>query len=480
MGNSLKKSPKFRQALNNGNSDALTAELQQQFHQYFVTAHVLRLERLIVLSADYQPVASASAGNTTLGGSGPACSSLHERARQRQGAQRLQIISILCNNDGRPYHSVLMPLGGLVPRGYLEVITSPVPSLKPIEQELGMPLSVRLPDGDTLYRSNEWPDNGDNGLIARYQLQTSTGNDVALLIEAYDDTRQMYTELARTRNTLLLSSVLVITVVILVALVLLRRTLIHPLEVLNRKLQQLHGDNKSLGEPIQASSNIIEVNQLVDDFNRMSLELHNLYARLERMAYTDPMTRLPNRGLFNNYIDYLLGEYHASGRRFALMLIDLDEFKRVNDEHGHEAGDMLLCEAAARMNSVLRTPSIVGSQSFSLAQIANHDLLVRLGGDEFAVVIPDFDTAEQLEDIAAKLVEATCQPVRLYNHPLTIHLSIGIAIYPDDGSGRTSLLRRADSAMYHAKNHGRDYCFYHHGMIDSRTAGQPEPPPTRD
>lgn len=480
MGNSLNTSQRFRQALARQDIAALSAALRQQFHQYFVTAHVLRLERLIVHSADYVPIASASSRNTTLTRDGAACPSLTHEAASRQGPKRLKIISTLCNNNGVPYFSLLLPVGGLVPKGYLEIITSPVLSLKPIENDLAIPLCIRLPDGEILYSSNQWPDNRENGLTARYELPTSNGQNIALIVEAYNDTREMFTELVRTRNSLLLSSAFIIALVIFFALTLLRHTLIRPLEILNHKLQLLHNDNSSLGEPIHAPSNIIEVNQLVDDFNQMSAELHNLYGRLERMAYTDPMTRLPNRGLFNDYVDYLLAEYNNTGRYFALLLIDLDEFKQVNDEYGHEAGDILLCETASRMNSVLRTPSAAGHNGVSLAEIADRDLLVRLGGDEFAAVIPAIVNAQQIEEVARKLVEATRQPVQLYNTPLTIHLSIGIALYPADGSGRTSLLRHADSAMYHAKNHGRDYCFYDHSMNDNRSSGHPETSPTPD
>lgn len=472
MGNSLKTSPRFREALTRQDSAALSAALRQQFHQYFVTAHVLPLERLIVWSADYELITSASADNTALAGNASACPSLSHKAASRQGASRLKIISTLCNNNGSPYFSLLLPVGGLVPKGYLEIITSPIPSLKPIEHDLATPLCIRLPDGEIIYSSERWPENRENGLTARYKLPTTNGRSIALFIEVYDDTREMFAELVRTRNTLLLSSAIAIALVIIIALTLLRRTLIRPLEILNHKLQLLHSDNSSLGEPIHAPSNIIEVNQLVDDFNQMSAELHNLHGRLERMAYTDPLTRLPNRGLFNDYVDHLLSKHNDTAQPFALLLIDLDEFKQVNDEYGHEAGDMLLCETASRMNSVLRTPVAAGHNGVSLAEIADRDLLVRLGGDEFAAVIPAFDTAQQIEDIAGKLAEVTRQPVQLYKTPMGVHLSIGIALYPADGSGRTSLLRHADTAMYHAKNHGLDYCFYDHTMNDSRSPDQ--------
>ncbi|MDZ7661777.1 diguanylate cyclase domain-containing protein [Thiohalophilus sp.] len=470
LGNSLKTSTTFRQALDNDNFEALHGVLEQQFHQYFVTANILRLERLVVFSIDFETLAQSSAENTTLEHPGSVCPELIEQAEQRRGAARLQILATLCNNDGHPYYTILLPLGGLNPNGYLEVVSAPTPSLSPIEDELGMPVQIRLPDGNLLYRSQQWPASRNNGLIARYRLNTTNRHEPALLIEVYDDTHQMYQELQYTRNMILLLSAIVIVLVTAVALFLLRRTLIRPLQMLNSHLQRLHGNNKLLGEPIASRSNIIEINQLIDDFNLMAGKLHDLYGRLERMAYTDPLTHLPNRGLFNDYIDYLLNEYRDRGQRFALFLIDLDEFKLVNDKFGHEAGDMLLCEIASRMDNVLRTPTLTDNQGISLADITSHDLLVRLGGDEFAVVLPEIESIEQVDEIAKKLTAAIWPSMDIHNTTVTTHLSIGIAIYPDDGNGRTSLLHRADVAMYHAKNHKLDYFFYHHQMTESRTS----------
>lgn len=464
LGNSLKRSPDFQQALANDDRRVLEQELEQQFHQYFVTANILRLERLVVFSPDFKPRAQSSAENTTLEQPGSVCPELVEQAAARQGAARLQILATLCNNHGRPYYAILLPLGGLVPRAYLEIVTAPTPSLSPIEKDLGMPVRIRLPGGPLLHRSQHWPESGNNGLIADYLLQTTRGGETALRIEVYDDTREMYADLGRTRNTLLISSAIIIALVILVALFLLRRTLVRPLDILNKQLQKLHSNNKPLGEPITAQSSIIEVSQLVDDFNQMAAELHQLYSRLERMAYTDPMTRLPNRGLFNDYIEYLLEQYQGSSRRIALFLIDFDEFKRVNDEYGHQAGDILLCELAERMNSVLRTPPLSDSTGISLANIASHDLLVRLGGDEFAVVLTEVEDTAQVEEIARKLVDSAQQPVQIDNNSMTIRLSVGIALYPDDGDARACLLRHADTAMYHAKQRGLDYSFYRPSM----------------
>ena len=470
LGNNLKISDSFNQALAEKNTAALSYLLEQQFHQYFVTANVIQLERLLIFSENFEVIVTSSSATSQLGEQLSVCPALIQQAGQRHGAARLRVSSALCGVRGRPYFAVLLPLGGLIPTAYLEVVTDPTLSLVPTEKALGMPIQIRLPDDkyQPLYHSADWPTSStDIGLRASYQLDTTLGAP-ALLVEVYNDIEKMGLELKQTRNTMLIISAVLIVVVTMFALFLLRRTLIKPLEVLGKQLKRLREDRKNLGEAIAIRSNIIEVNQLVDDFNMMAAELHGLYGRLEHMAYTDPMTQLPNRGLFNNYTDSLLAEYSGSGRRLALFLIDLDEFKEVNDIYGHAAGDTLLCEMAARMNAALRTADISESGGLSLATISNYDLLVRLGGDEFAVVLPDITSLEQVNEVALKLIATTREPLLFYENSITIRLSIGIAIYPDDGSGRTSLLRHADDAMYYAKKNALDHCFYQQEMSASK------------
>lgn len=465
LGNTLNKQTAFKQALLNNDSARLKQLLAQQFHQYFVTAHILKLERLLIFSNKFKPLAQADSAETTLKQDGSVCTQLIELASKRRGSSRLQPVGRLCNYNGHPYFSFILPLGGLVPKGYLEVVTTPSHGLESIADDLGMPVQLRLPNGDLLFRTQKWPESSSNGLIATYQLKTTSQEEPAILIDAYDDNTKMYADLKNTRNTLLLISTAIIGLVMLVALYLLRRTLVRPLDVLNKQLQRLHTNNKLLGEPINVQSNIIEVNDLVDDFNQMAAELHTLYRRLEHMAYTDSMTKLPNRGLFNEYVDYLIKVY--KNQSLALFLIDLDNFKTVNDRYGHEAGDILLCETAKRMNSVLRSPEFSETNGISLAEISGYDLLVRLGGDEFAVVMPNIETRQEVEEIADKLVKICREPIQLSSENASISVSIGIALYPYDGLDRSTLLRYADTAMYQSKNQGLGYCFHSRDKQDT-------------
>jgi diguanylate cyclase (GGDEF)-like protein/PAS domain S-box-containing protein len=160
---------------------------------------------------------------------------------------------------------------------------------------------------------------------------------------------------------------------------------------------------------------------------------------LERLAYYDTLTGLPNRFLFKIRFEHetLLAERH--GAKFAVLFIDLDHFKNVNDMLGHWAGDSLLKIVAERIQSCLRKT----------------DTVARLGGDEFTVILPGLNHAAEASEIARKLVDTVAKPVRVNNHRVYVGASIGIALFPEDGRDFTTLTRHADVAMYASKAKGR-------------------------
>ncbi|MEO8806486.1 MAG: EAL domain-containing protein [Burkholderiaceae bacterium] len=167
---------------------------------------------------------------------------------------------------------------------------------------------------------------------------------------------------------------------------------------------------------------------------------------IESLARTDSLTQLANRQALH---DRVPGLFASASRRKALvgvMLLDVDQFKSVNDGMGHSVGDALLCEIARRLTDCTRA----------------NDLLVRLGGDEFVVVTPDISDARAMSVIAAKVHTALARPVCLGGRDLHVTASIGVALYPNDGDGLEQLLAHADSAMYHAKRNGRARTEYYH------------------
>jgi two-component system CheB/CheR fusion protein len=172
---------------------------------------------------------------------------------------------------------------------------------------------------------------------------------------------------------------------------------------------------------------------------------------IERQATFDTLTGLPNRNLMMDRLKQVLSSSRRSGRMFAVMFLDLDHFKSVNDALGHAAGDELLVKTAVRIRSALRDSDSVG----------------RMGGDEFIVLLGDMASAEDIIPIANKLLAEVHEPLVVAGHTLQTATSIGITVYPMDGDTPETLLKNADSAMYEAKKNGRNtFCFFTHRMQD--------------
>jgi diguanylate cyclase (GGDEF)-like protein len=161
---------------------------------------------------------------------------------------------------------------------------------------------------------------------------------------------------------------------------------------------------------------------------------------LHLLAHVDPVTQLPNRHEFNQRLGAALARADRSGARVALLLLDLDNFKVVNDTLGHDCGDALLKLVAARLADSLR-PS---------------DVICRMGGDEFVIILEPAPGLLELDSVARKLIDALGAPFAIGRHELHVSTSIGIGVYPDDARDAPTLIRGADTAMYHAKSLGKN------------------------
>ena len=175
-------------------------------------------------------------------------------------------------------------------------------------------------------------------------------------------------------------------------------------------------------------------------------------AKLHQLAYYDNLTGLPNRILFNDRLHQALSDAKRRHQLVALMLLDIDRFKVINDTMGHEAGDDLLREVAARLKYSIR----------------DSDTVSRLGGDEFALVFTDVGDIQHVAQLAQKVLSQFAAPVAIGGREVFTGASIGVALYPADTEDADSLLKYADSAMYHAKEIGRNnFQFYSHEMTAS-------------
>jgi len=167
------------------------------------------------------------------------------------------------------------------------------------------------------------------------------------------------------------------------------------------------------------------------------------------MAFHDPLTGLPNRALCNDRLEMAIARAKRGGKQIAVMMLDLDKFKNINDRHGHEAGDILLKSVADRLQGVLR----------------RSDTVARMGGDEFIIIIPEMDKTSDISVVAGKILTVFHAPFECNGLTFRSSTSIGVAMYPEDGNNGEALTRCADIAMYAAKaKGGNNFCVYKPNM----------------
>jgi diguanylate cyclase (GGDEF)-like protein/PAS domain S-box-containing protein len=182
------------------------------------------------------------------------------------------------------------------------------------------------------------------------------------------------------------------------------------------------------------------------NFDGVTVVVRNITVR-KRMEETtkfralhDPLTNLPNRDLFNDRFKLAMAQAQRNHNKVALMMIDLDHFKEINDTHGHDVGDGVLIEAATRLSNLLR----------------KSDTVARIGGDEFLLLVPEIHDGNEGTVVAHKILQYFQEPFKIKTHKIPVTLSIGIAIYPDDVETIDALLKMADIAMYQVKKKGRN------------------------
>lgn len=215
-----------------------------------------------------------------------------------------------------------------------------------------------------------------------------------------------------------------------------QRWLLRPIEHISKQLQR-----EGRGESADTAHlpPVSETRQLVESFSEMREQVRARERRLDYMAYHDPLTGLPNRVMFHERLNDVLHNELQRGQEVAILFMDLDRFKQINDTHGHLAGDKLLIEVARRLRSAFR----------------REDLVARLSGDEFAVLLQRFGPQEKLSLLAQKAIDALAAPFEIDGSSFRSSASVGASLAPRDGSTADRLIQQADTAMYHAKKTGR-------------------------
>jgi diguanylate cyclase (GGDEF)-like protein len=229
-----------------------------------------------------------------------------------------------------------------------------------------------------------------------------------------------------------------------------------PITDLKEATQQLcNEEHYNFRVPITSED---EIGSLSNSFNRMLeamehrlIERNQAITKMHLLANYDPLTELPNRTLCLDRLDQAISKVSRSQETLAIMFIDLDNFKDINDFLGHSAGDLLLVKVSNNLSKALR----------------QSDTLARLGGDEFVVILTEFESKESLSMVAEKCVRAISQEFDIMDSIVTASASIGIAIYPDDASSSEELMKAADSAMYQAKAKGKNAFYFYEERINA-------------
>ncbi|OHE40911.1 MAG: hypothetical protein A2Y16_03245 [Tenericutes bacterium GWF2_57_13] len=211
-------------------------------------------------------------------------------------------------------------------------------------------------------------------------------------------------------------------------------------EVRNLEMQFRKKDGRILTGLI--SSRLIDVNRercIITSVGDIT-EMVDLRHELQSMATHDVLTGLPNRKLFYDRFELARTNAHRDNSRFAVVSMDIDMLKNINDQYGHHAGDLVLTAVAERLSDSLRAD----------------DIVARFGGDEFVMLVDRYDSFEEIKDVVEHVLRTVAEPIEIEDHRIRVTVSVGIALWPDDGLDLDALLKTSDRAMYLAKEKGRN------------------------
>lgn len=243
-----------------------------------------------------------------------------------------------------------------------------------------------------------------------------------------------------------------ISLIVLISLYFLNKTVVRRIHRLKNNMIRIQ-ESKDLSERVEVSGND-EIGSLEKEFNTMLDSLEEYKDRIVELAYRDSLTDLPNRTYFYEEINRKLEKLKKKKHLGAVLFIDLDGFKQVNDTLGHDQGDLLLKKIAEIFKSVVR----------------EKDIVARLGGDEFLVYLADLNKKEAAECVANRICRLISQPIDLNGHEVQLSASIGISFVPQDGYMPEELIKKADQAMYEAKRTGKNKLYIFNDKAASKGA----------
>lgn len=253
----------------------------------------------------------------------------------------------------------------------------------------------------------------------------------------YLDKTFLYEKLEKPRQTYLMEFMLLVAFFLFLSIILLYKLLVRPMEQLRH--YAYYGQNPPHPFFIGELEGIRY--SLKTTLDRLQNEQDKLYD----LSINDPLTGLNNRNALTDKLDWLIFQSRRNHEKFALLFLDLDNFKYVNDIYGHNVGDQLLKTVALRISATIR----------------KNDFASRFGGDEFVIILPSIQTESSILDTLNRIMNAVAAPIQIDNISINISCSIGIALFPEDGDEGTALIQHADMAMYSAKDRGKNsYAFF--------------------
>jgi len=441
----LKKA--YKNYLNTGDKKLL----EQQLSDPLLNGHnfALSLELFWIRSYDleYQLVAESSAAKLSEFQELP--KTIIKQLSQRQGTQRMQAYGALWHDKmANPFYSVILPIGGLRPQGYIEIVINPLFSLNIIENMLHMPIHISHQDGIVRYKSQQLID-VEKFKPVSYWLKDIDNKDI-IKITAYVNIASLESETHKTNLQSVSILLILTTVLLMLAIGLLNHFLFNPLKNMVLKLDEYEKDD-SVTIPNKA---LLELHVLGQAINRLLVRLHDRNQELSKLSLVDGLTGIANRRRFDNYIQQEWQFAIKSKQPISLLLIDIDHFKLYNDHYGHQQGDFCLRQVAQTIQEVVEKDT---------------DLVARYGGEEFAVILPHTtkDGAKQIAERIMKKLQKYCLKHAISPTDPCVTISIGIGgCYPKNVSlDESCLVSCTDNALYRAKELGRN-CYYVMGELE--------------
>ena len=411
----------FKDDFQNNRHSELTQHLNNQFYQYFVTAGVVKLLKLYVLDSNFTLLSVSSEGvNADLDG-GPICPQLSQLASTRRGSEKIQTLSRICLYKNHPVFAVLVPYGGLNPKGYIQVIADLAYNLRKTEQSLAMPIQINSLDDNLLYQSKSWQLSQEDTNYLTVDLPISNNDGAPIMtISVKPDMTTFNKEIIQHRNWIMALTLITTTIIVLLILFILKRSTIPPLAKIHDILEKIH--------------------------------LHS-HASSKN-----------GRLLFEQLLEQIIKLRRNYKTCFSVMIIDLTHFKSINRDYGTAIGDQLLLEVEQRLSTILRDSDLISWVGTDLpghkllpsdTKTNYHATIARLGGDEFGLLLPSAQTKEQATAVAKRIVKTLNKPFLIKDKNINIECRIGISIYPMHGQNEKVLIRCADKAMHQAESHNQ-------------------------